>query len=167
MEKDNLFISRPDEDGVLQPIGKYKPRKKKRTKKHTFYLMIAENIASTDIIITSISQIILLQMDSNNRIIIDSVLVSEWAKKYKKAEGTFWSTLNRMVKEGSLLKESAGHYFANPFYFTKASDDKADSLRIEWGQIREKQFQAEIMKTKAVDKHIMKQTREILNEQKG
>lgn len=142
--------------------GEYKIKKYQKNNHHTYYLIFADNLASSKANMTSTMHIILLSMDFNNRIKFERQQIIKLANKYSVKFGTIGSTFAKMVKDGLLIREHKGYYFANPYYFTKANLNRVNNLRIEWGKIRDGQYRLNIQQTLAIEKRIIRQARDLI-----
>lgn len=125
----NLIIVDAD-DGHI--VGKYIPKKKRVVREGFLIDFYVEN---RDLNLSGLSRLIIAQMDSNNRLVVNSDKIKYLNKCYGFKEMAVRQSLKRMISAKILVKTGISTYFVNPFRFAKTNFTNIEVLRVEFGKL--------------------------------
>lgn len=112
-------------------LGKYDP-KKPRLPGSKYVLIFGNMLAMFGMEFTSLQLAIIMNMDSNNRLVLSYTSKRALAKLRDCSTKTITNNLYMLVKKGLMLRESPNHYFVNPMFFTKANKMRIRELQDEY-----------------------------------
>ena len=107
---------------------------KRRKKRHFYFMTFYKQLGDPRMALIG-------EMDFNNMLFVDLELLNKISHDFKIPVRTLRVHLTRMIKEKKILRIGRSKYFVNPFYYSKTNVEKINSLRLEWGQLQNKQKQ--------------------------
>lgn len=119
------------DENTGEKIGDYKPKAAKHKNYHYHIVFYSSYTKATK----DIPQLIIGQMDSNNKITLDGGKIKTLSCNYGLNPNTIRMTVCRMCNNGLMMRLSPTVYFANPYYFTKSNMHKVETLRREYAEL--------------------------------
>ena len=120
------------DENTGEKIGDYRPKKRPNYHYHlTFYSALGQariNLSST-------MQIILGQMDTKNKLVLNADKISTLSNNYKLTGNAIKVAAHKMLVLGLMQKLGSAVYFINPYYFSKSNLQNLDELRQQYGQM--------------------------------
>ncbi len=131
---------------------------KKKTKHYHYYLTFYSALAKANKSLSSTMLLILGQMDSKNKIVLDKEKLKILNSNYGVSVNALKMATSRMCKDGLMLRSASTIYFVNPYYFTKTSLYRIEDLRKEYSEIlfntKQKTKPTEIKRISVLEKQI-------------
>ena len=120
------------DENTGEKIGDYTPKRKPH---YHYYLTFYSALASAKLNITFVMQIILGQMDTKNKIMLNTEKLRILSNNYGATNNAFKVAAHKMTSLGLMQRIGMGLYFANPYYFSKTNIGLVETLRKEYAEI--------------------------------
>ena len=135
---------------------KFEPTKRKPH--YHYYLTFYSALTKADKSISSTMLLILGQMDSKNRVLLDKNRLHTLSNNYDISDNALKMAASRMCNDGLMQRTAPALYFVNPYYFTKTNLHLIEQLRKEYSELlfntKKKAKSTEKKKITRIDKQI-------------
>ena len=119
------------DENTGEKIGNYTP---KRRPSYHYHLTFYSALGKAGINLTATMQVILGQMDTHNKIILNKDKIRTLSNNYGFTANAIKVAAHKMVVQGLIQMLGSAIYFANPYYFSKANLQGLEELRQDYSQ---------------------------------
>ena len=120
------------DENTGEKIGNYTP---KRRPSYHYHLTFYSALGKAGINLTATMQVILGQMDTHNKIILNKDKIRTLSNNYGFTANAIKVAAHKMLVLGLMQKLGSAVYFINPYYFSKSNLQNLDELRQQYGQM--------------------------------